>query len=77
MVLVVGGVCQLFGFPACRFIGFPACWEVGELAGCGGFLVYPGVRERKDGERGVRSGGERGVRSGGERERIQGDSSLQ
>ena len=65
MVLVVGGVCQLFGFPACRFVGFPTCWEVGELAG----WQRAGVMNRNDkagcargGRR--RAGGLGGVRGG-------------
>ena len=65
VVLVVGGVCQLFGFPACRFVGFPTCWEVGELAG----WQRAGVMNRNDkagcargGRR--RAGGLGGVRGG-------------
>ena len=38
--LVGGGVCQLFDFPAFRLVDLLGSWKVGELAGCGGFLVY-------------------------------------
>ena len=58
VVLVVGGVCQLFGFPACRFVGFPTCWEVGELAG----WQRAGVMNRND-KAGCARGGRR--RAGG------------
>ena len=38
--LVGGGVCQLFDFPAFRLVDLLGSRKVGELAGCGGFLVY-------------------------------------
>ena len=38
--LVGGGVCQLFDLSAFRLVDLLGSWKVGELAGCGGFLVY-------------------------------------
>lgn len=63
-----GGACQLANLPTCRLFGllgswFSDCWEVGKLAECGGFLVYP---KGKRGRGGERRGGAEGAGPDGE-----------
>lgn len=41
-LLVGGGGCQLFDLSAFRLVDLLGSRKVGELAGRGGFLVYPG-----------------------------------
>ena len=84
-----GGVCQLANLSAFRLVGKleswrgagGAGWVIAECSDCivlsvrvGGFLVYPGVRRGRGGER--RGAGAAGVRSGGEKTERRGCDEL-
>ena len=74
--LVGGGVCQLFDFPAFRLVDLLGSWKVGELAGCGGFLVYRRGKRASAQEEGLLGGRGSGAAGGGTFSRVTADAPL-
>ena len=74
--LVGGGVCQLFEFPAFRLVDLLGSRKVGELAGCGGFLVYRRGKRASAQEEGVLGGRGSGAAGSGTFSRVTADAPL-
>ena len=75
-LLVGGGGCQLVGLSAFRLVDLLGSRKVGELAGCGGFLVYRRGKRASAQEEGLLGGRGSGAAGSGTFGRVTADAPL-